>query len=63
MIITEILAFRCVQARNLIKREVWGRLDIACLSWCKTSHFLLPAGGGMIITEYWPLDVFKPGLL
>ncbi len=23
----------------------------------------MPAGGAMIITEYWPLDVFRPGLL
>ncbi len=23
----------------------------------------MPAGGTMIVTEYWPLDVFRPGLL
>ncbi len=33
MIITEILALRCVQARNLMKREVWGRLGIGCMSY------------------------------
>ncbi len=29
----------------------------------KIRHFLLPAGGARIIMEYWPLDMFRPGLL
>ncbi len=43
--------------------EVWSRLDIACLCQCKRSHFLLPAGGAVIIMEYSHLDVFRPGFL
>ncbi len=43
--------------------EVWCRLDIACLSSCKTSNFLLPAGGAMSITEHCHIDVFRPWLL
>ncbi len=40
--------------------EVWCRLDIACLSSCKTSNLLLPAGGAISLTEHWHLDIFRP---
>ncbi len=43
--------------------EVGCKLDNACLSWCKTSNFLWPAGGALIIMEYSYLDVFRPGYL
>ncbi len=42
--------------------EVWCRLSIVCLS-CIKHDYPIAKGGAMIITEYWPLDVFRHGLI
>ncbi len=34
-----------------------------CLSNLHVPNFLLPASGAMTITEYWHIDVFRPGHL
>ncbi len=46
--------------------EVWCRLDNACLSYAcyaPVGNILLSTGGAKITSEYWPLDVFRPGIL
>lgn len=46
--------------------QIWGECGQpagSTISKYKTCHFLLPAGSPMTITEYWHVDVFRPGIL
>ncbi len=70
----KLTIFTIKHHRGLIK--VWGYGEPArSSSWkynwfrrrsaskCKTCHFLLPVDGAMTTSEYWNVDVFRPGLL